>query len=86
MESLPLITYNVRDVKGLSGKREDKAVVLTCFIKAKASLSYLYKFKYHVMKKVHLIPNEVITDDGSKSHKTLYDIEMFNRGRKGGLC
>lgn len=73
-------------LRGFQEKREDKTVVLTCFIKAKASLSCLYKFKYHVIKKVHLIPNEVITDDGSKNHKTLYDIEMFNHGRKGGLC
>lgn len=70
-ESLPLIIYNVREMlRGFQRRREDKAIVLSCFIKAKASLSYLYSFKYHVIKKVlRLIQNEVITDDGSRTVK-----------------
>jgi hypothetical protein len=76
--SLPLIMYHVREMlRGFQETREDKAIVLSCFIKA--LIWQLSSFKYHVIKKaLPDIQNEAITDIGSKSHYT-YDTEMFNQ-------
>lgn len=70
-ESLPLIMYKVTEMlRGFRGKEKTKLLFLAASLKA--SLFYIYSFKYHVIKNVLcLIQNTVITDDGSKNHEII---------------